>query len=182
MKTYIGLLRAVNVVGRNAVAMTELRALLTKLGMHDVQTLLQSGNVVFRTPDHWLAKELEAHLEAAVAKKLGVNIDCFVRTRPEWKKLIVDNPFPIAAAQDPSHLLVMVLRDAPPAAALTALRNAIAGKGREMVQTRGRHAYLVYPDGVGRSRMTSNLIEKHLATRGTARNWNTVLKLAAACA
>lgn len=177
MKTYIGLLRAVNIVGKNAVAMKELRELLSDLKLHDVQTLLQSGNVVFRA-DGTTPKELEVMLDKAIAKELGVKTEFFVRTSSEWKKLIADNPFPVAAAQDPSRFAVMVLKDAPPESALISLRNAIYGKGPEMVQTKGRAAYLVYPNGQGRSKMTSNLVEKQLGTRGTARNWNTVLKLA----
>jgi len=71
----------------------------------------------------------------------------------------------------------MCLRDAPDRAAVAGLQKAIAG--REVVRTSGRHAYIVYPDGIGRSRLTVALIEKKLGTRGTGRNWNTVLKLAA---
>jgi uncharacterized protein (DUF1697 family) len=72
----------------------------------------------------------------------------------------------------------MCLKDAPAAAAVRALQAAITG--RETVRTWGAHAYLVYPDGVGRSRLTIALIERTLGSRGTGRNWNTVLKLEAA--
>jgi len=67
------------------------------------------------------------------------------------------------------------LRRAPDAKAVKALQAAI--QGREVVRASGTHLYIVYPDGVGRSRLTNALIEKKLDTRGTARNWNTVLKL-----
>ena len=70
----------------------------------------------------------------------------------------------------------MCLKDAPSAAAVKALTAAI--KGRETFRAAGRNAYVVYPDGIGRSKLTNALIEKTLETRGTARNWNTVLKLA----
>lgn len=101
-----------------------------------------------------------------------------MRTAAEWRELVAANPFPAEARDDPGHLLAMVLKDAPPVAALAALRGAIVG--RERVELAGRTAYLVYPDGVGRSRLTAALVEKKLGTRGTARNWNTVLKLQAA--
>ena len=61
------------------------------------------------------------------------------------------------------------------AANVAALQKAIVG--REVVRAKGRCAYIVYPDGIGRSKLTGALIEKKLGTRGTARNWNTVLKL-----
>jgi len=76
---------------------------------------------------------------------------------------------------DPARLIMMCLRDAPTADQVKALQAAI--KGREVVKAIGRQAYIVYPDGQGRSRLTIQLIEKALGTRGTARNWNTVLKL-----
>ena len=93
--------------------------------------------------------------------------------------LIAANPFPEQAASDPAHLVLMgTLRDAPSAGGREdALRAAI--KGREIVQARGRHLYIVYPDGIGPSKLTGGVIERALSTRGTARNWNTVLKLAA---
>jgi uncharacterized protein (DUF1697 family) len=69
----------------------------------------------------------------------------------------------------------MVLKDAPKAGAVKALQAAITG--REIVRAHGREAYLVYPDGIGPSKLTHALIEKTLGTRGTGRNWNTVLKL-----
>jgi uncharacterized protein (DUF1697 family) len=71
---------------------------------------------------------------------------------------------------------MMCLRDAPLPEQVKALQASIAG--REVVKAHGRHAYLIYPDGQGRSKLTIQKIEKALATRGTARNWNTVLKLA----
>jgi uncharacterized protein (DUF1697 family) len=176
MATHVGLLRAVNLAGRNTIAMGDLRDVLTALGLKDVRTLLQSGNVLFGS-DARTTAELERVLEAGVLEHLGLATDFMVRTAREWKGVIADNPFPGEAARDPSHLLVVFLKAAPSAAAVTALQRAITG--REVVRARGRHAYVVYPDGIGRSRLTSGLIEKTLATRGTGRNWNTILKLAA---
>jgi uncharacterized protein (DUF1697 family) len=73
--------------------------------------------------------------------------------------------------------VVGFLKEAPDSAAVTALQKAIVG--REVVRAIGRHAYVVYPDGIGRSKLTSAIVEKKLGTRGTGRNWNTVLKLQA---
>lgn len=87
------------------------------------------------------------------------------------------NPFPEEAERDPGHLVVMILKGAPAAHEVKALQDAI--RGRELVRADGRAAYVVYPDGIGRSRLTTALLEKKLGTRGTGRNWNTVLKLAA---
>ena len=101
----------------------------------------------------------------------------FVRTADEWASLVKKNPFPDEAEGDPGHLVAVLMRQAPRPGAVLALRAAIVG--RERVELRGREAYLVYPDGMGRSKLTPNLIEKHLGGAGTTRNWNTVLKLLA---
>jgi len=174
MTTYIGLLRAVNLAGINRVAMSDLRQMLVKLGIEGGQTLLQSGNVVFRSKAI-SAATLERLLEDGAAKHLGLKTEFFVRSAEDWKAMIAANPFPAEARDDPGHLLMMCLKAAPERAAVTALQDAIAG--REIVKAKGPHAYIVYPDGVGRSRLTTVIIEKKLGTRATGRNWNTVLKL-----
>lgn len=177
--THIALLRAVNLGSHNRVAMADLRALLADLGMVEPRSLLQSGNLVFRSGLGSTA-ELERLLEEAAAERLGLETDLFVRTVAEWRRIVEVNPFPDEAKRDPSHLLVMALKTEPSARAVPQVQAAI--KGREAVRVVGRQAYIVYPDGIGRSRLRSAVLERHLGTRGTARNWNTVLKLAALAA
>lgn len=174
MTTFIALLRAVNLGPHNKVAMRELRQLFADLGLRDAQSLLQSGNVVFRS-DEPSTRRLERRLEAASEEHLGLKTDFFVRTARELQRVVSANPFPEAAARDPGHLLVVFHRAAPTASAVSALQQAI--NGRELVRAKGRHAYIVYPDGIGRSRLTSALIERKLGSAGTGRNWNTILKL-----
>jgi len=171
---YLVLLRGINVGGRNMVAMAELREMCERIGLEDVRTLLQSGNVVFRLAAGDLG-QLEARLEQETAKRLGVKPAYFVRTADEWASLVKRNPFREEAVSDPGHLLAVLMRQPPTKAGLSALRAAIPG--RERVEARGRDAYFYYPDGVGRSKLTPALIERHLGGSGTARNWNTVLKL-----
>jgi uncharacterized protein (DUF1697 family) len=176
MASCVALLRAVNLGSHNKVSMADLRAFVEKLGGEDVKTVVQSGNLVFRSGVSSPAK-LEQQLEDAAAKQLGLVTDFFVRTSKEWDAIVGANPFPTMARDDPSHLVMMALRDTPAARAVEDLRAAI--KGREQVRTNGREAYFTYPDGIGHSKLTIAVIEKWLGTRGTARNWNTVLKLAA---
>ena len=179
INTCIALLRAVNVSGRGKVGMAELRHMLTVIGFKDVKSLHQSGNVVF-TSDVQPGAQLEARLEAEADKRLGLQTAFFVRTPRDLDVVIAGNPFPAEAKGDPSHLVVMFLKDAPNAAATAALRAAI--KGPERVEADGKHAYVVYPAGIGESRLTTAMIEAKLGTQGTGRNWNTVLKLAALAA
>ena len=172
---YIGLLRAVNVGGANPVSMDDLRTLLTRMRLEGVQTLLQSGNVVFRT-DEPAAASLEHRLEERIARDLRVRTDVFLRTTDEWSSIVRGNPFPEEAASAPGRLIVTTMKRAPSLEQWRALTAAI--KGPERMTGVDRAAYIVYPDGTGRSRLTPDVIERHLATRGTSRNWNTVTKLA----
>jgi uncharacterized protein (DUF1697 family) len=175
MTTMVALLRGVNVGGRRKIAMAELRDFVSALGFADVRTLLQSGNVVFRGDARPAA--VERRLETEARARLGLDTDFLVRSAADWRSMVADNPFPDAAERDPSHLVVQCLKSAPAAAHLHALRDAITG--REVVEVRGRHAYIVYPDGIGTSRLTAAVLDAKLGTRGTGRNWNTVLKLEA---
>jgi len=177
MTTHVALLRAVNLAGKRGVAMSDLRELFDKLGLPGARTLLQSGNVVFESAGK-TADQLERALETATAEMLGVATEYFVRTAREWSEIVARNPFRAEARTDPGHLLVVVLKKAPAAPDVAALQAAI--RGREVVRAVGRQAYITYPDGVGRSKLTAAMIERMLGTRGTARNWNTARKLAAA--
>jgi uncharacterized protein (DUF1697 family) len=174
MMPQIALLRAVN-VGGIKVSMTDLKALSVDLGLEDVRTLLNSGNVVFR--GRTTGRDLEELLEAEFAKRAGRPTEFFVRTAEEWKSIIDRNPMTDQARRDPGHLLVVVLKRAPSNQEVESLRAAIVGP--EIVQADGKQAYIYYPAGVGQSKLTAKLIEKHLGSPGTGRNWNTTLKLAA---
>lgn len=176
MMTHVALLRAVNVGGRNKVAMSDLRRLFAELGFAGAHTLLQSGNVIFDGGARGSAA-LERLLEARTAKDLGVRADYLVRTVAEIEEIVARNPFRREARSDPGHLLVMFFKEPPGREAVKALAAAI--RGPEVVRVHGRQAYVTYPAGVGRSKLTLALIESKLRTRGTGRNWNTVLKLLA---
>jgi uncharacterized protein (DUF1697 family) len=174
MTTYIALLRAINLGAHNRIAMADLKKMLVKAGYVDPKTLLVSGNAVFSC-GRSSCVQIEAALEAASTKQLGVTTDYFVRSAKEWQASIDANPFQKEAKADPARMVMMCLREAPSPAQVKALQAAI--KGREVVKAVGTQAYFLYPDGQGRSKLTIAVIEKALGTRGTARNWNTVLKL-----
>jgi len=172
----IALLRAVNVGGRS-VAMAELRAMLAELGCGNPRTLLQSGNAVFLFKGRTSPAAFEAKLEAQAQRRFGMPVAFMLRSADEWDAIIARNPFPDAVRSDPAHLLLMALKGAPTAAAIKALSDGY--NGPETIHVAGRDAYLIYPEGIGRSKLTNALIERKLGVAGTARNWNTVLKLAA---
>lgn len=177
MTTHIALLRGINVGGNKMIAMADLRALLARLGFTNARTLLQSGNVVFESRTRNGGKKLEHLLETELERQLGLQADFMVRTPAEWQGVIARNPFPKDAEEDPSHLLVLFLKGVPSTRDVRVMQAAIPG--RERIHVEGRHVWITFPDGIGRSRLSTSLLERTLRTRGTGRNWNTVLKLAA---
>jgi len=153
--------------------MTDLRNFLTQLGLDDVRSLLQSGNLIFSSKVRTGA-ELERFLETEALERLSLEVDIFVRTPEEWKSLIRQNPFRKEAERDPARLCVVFLKSAAEADNIAALQADI--KGPETAKAKGKQAYIFYPNGMGRSKLTHGMIEKRLG-RATGRNWNTVLKL-----
>lgn len=176
-RAFAALLRGVNVGGNRKVAMADLRGMLADLGFAEPRSLLQSGNLVFGAPGGTTAAKLERVLEKEAAHRLALETDFHVRDAGEWGRVVAGNPFRKEAQRDPGHLLVVFLKRPVTAAHVAALRAAI--RGPERVEATGRHAYVVYPAGIGRSKLTTAVIDAKLGTRGTGRNWNTVLKMAA---
>ena len=174
MTTYIAFLRAINVGGKNIISMAELRKMLESMGYTNVQTLLQSGNVLFQG-DKAKSADIETRLEQQTAKRFGLTIDYIVLTDKELADAIKSNPFGKFAKADPGRMLVLFLKSAAPKEAEKALSQAI--KGREVIAVKGNVVYAQYPDGVGTSKLTNAVLEKHLTCRATGRNWNTVTKL-----
>jgi uncharacterized protein (DUF1697 family) len=170
---HIALLRGVNVGGRGKVSMAELKAMLGELGLGEPRSLLNSGNLMFRDTGRTPA-ELETFLHAEIAKRFTLNTELFVRTPADWAKLVAENPFEDFAKSDPGRYVVWLMKTAPQAAAVEALR--AANPGTETIEARGRRLYITFPDGQGDSKLALTLLDKHMP-RGTGRNWNTVLKL-----
>ncbi len=178
MSDYIALLRGVNVGGAGKLPMADLRVLMAKAGFEDPRTLLQSGNLVIGVKGKATTEALEKKLHAEITKAFKVNTELFVRTPAEWAKLIKENPFTDFAAKDPGRFLVWVMKEKPDAKHLKAL--LADHNGPEEIESRGRRLYITFPDGQGNSRLAARgLLDKHMPSRGTGRNWNTVLKLQA---
>jgi uncharacterized protein (DUF1697 family) len=171
---HVALFRALNVGGRKATS-AELLALAADLGLEDARTVLQSGNLVFRSAG--ASAELEAEIEGGFAARFGFASDVLVRTGAEWRAVLAANPHVEFAQRDPSHLVVMALNSAPTPASVAVLQAAV--QGPEAIAAVGRQLFIAYPDGIGDSKLTNAVIERRLHVRGTARNWNTATKLAA---
>jgi uncharacterized protein (DUF1697 family) len=168
MPVFIVLLRAVNVGGTGKLPMGDLKRLCEKAGFQNVRTYIASGNVVGeRGGAEAKAKAaLEAELRAYAGKPVGV----IIRTAAEMSKVIANNPFPDRSA---SRTVAIFLDHAPPRDAL----KDVKGQADEELRSGAREIYVHYPDGIGRSKLRIPA-----AGDGTARNMNTVAKLAAMAA
>jgi uncharacterized protein (DUF1697 family) len=176
MPMHIALLRGINVGGRKTIAMSELRDLFSALGFAETQSWLQSGNLIFQGDQRPSAK-LEQLLEVETEKRLGIQITYLLRTAQELATIIGGNPFPDEAKNDPARLVVHFLKKVPDAKDVQTLRAGITGP--EIIKADGKQLYAYYPAGQGQSKLTNAVIERKLGCQGTARNWNTILKLAA---
>ncbi|CAN7597819.1 DUF1697 domain-containing protein [Bosea sp. LjRoot9] len=175
MPVTIFLLRAVNLGGASTIKMAALRALCPPLGLRHAATLLQSGNLVACHDGE--ARDIVARkLEEAIAATHPMRPRVIARSQAELQDILTHSPLP-AAERQPNWLLVMPLDAVPTDGAIDRLR--AWHKGPEEIGLRGRDLYLHYSEGIGRSKLTNAVIERHLGVQGTARNWTTLTKLAA---
>ena len=172
MTSYVALLRGINVGGSNKVPMADLRAVVAKLGYVDVETYIQSGNVVFRSSSKEAA--LVGQLEDAIARSFSLQIPVVVRSKAQLAAVLAADPFPDAAS-NMAH--VAFLSGTPSAKAVAALDPDRSPP--DAFQVVGREVYLHYPNGSGRSKLTGDYLERMLDVRATVRNRNTVTKLLA---
>ncbi len=167
MTTHAAFIRGINVGGNKQIRMSDLKSACESAGLANVRTLLQSGNVVFECARRDPAKIIEkalAHLDVRV----------LTRTADELCDLIARNPFD--SDRNPSQLIVFFLEKPPAKEALAALRAAI--QGPEELHASGRELFVYYPAGMGKSKLTNAVVERKLGMAATARNWNTVEKVA----
>jgi uncharacterized protein (DUF1697 family) len=169
------LLRGINVGGNNALAMADLRELLTDLGYGDPKTLLNSGNAVVTTDD--APDKAAQRVQLAIKSKLGLAIETLARTHDELTATVKADPFK-GIATNPSHYAVAFLRSAPGKSGTDALATVdAAAYDPEQWHLIGRELYIWYADGQARTKLTGGFWERKLKVTATARNWNTVIKL-----
>jgi uncharacterized protein (DUF1697 family) len=151
-----------------------LRALYQSLGLNNVQSLLQSGNLVFESEQND-REQLTTQIEAAIEKVYGFRPKIILRNLAELKEVIDKTPFNDGKERDPSRLMVTFLLNSPNNAARESLQQIEITQ--EELHVGGQEIYIYYTAGVLESKLDLKLIEKKLNTSGTTRNWNTVTKL-----
>ncbi|MEE8041166.1 MAG: DUF1697 domain-containing protein [Pseudomonadales bacterium] len=177
MSIYIALFRGINVGGRNLLPMRELVPLFEALGMRNVRTYIQSGNVVFEG-DKADAARLSDQIGAAVKKSHGFAPHLIILESEELTEAIASNPYP-EAESDPKTVHLTFLSSVPENPDLESLERIKRDSERFMLE--GKVFYLHAPEGIARSKLATR-IEKSLGVAGTARNWRTVCAIEAMAA
>jgi|SRR5882672_316676 len=178
MPVYVSMLRGINVGGHKLIKMEKLRAAFVALGFEDVQTYIQSGNVVFKATKTTPAA-LSKKIEEKILKDFGFSVPVISRTQEELGKAIQSNPFLKKPGIDLEKLHVTFLAEPPAAPGLKKLAEyTIAPDGSCCV---GSHVYLHLPNGFSKSSLFKVPWEKALAVVTTTRNWKTVNTLYQMC-
>ena len=174
MPIYVSLLRGINVGGRNKIRMADLRALYAILGLRQTRTLLQSGNAMF-SADGKDPAALGRKIESAIHAEYGFEVRVIMRMAGEFAAILDKHPFSADQLLEPAKLAVVFLSQAPGDAELAELSDS--NPGRETIQASGRELFIHYPDGMARSKLNNQRIERKLGVVSTARNWNTCQRI-----
>lgn len=177
MKTFISILRGINVAGKNKIPMADLKVMYEEIGGKDVITYIQSGNVIFDTKEND-PQQLEKRVEKKILDKFGFKVPVVIRQEKELEKLIKDNPF-LKEKVDESKLHVTFLAQEPEADLVGKIKEVRHEPDRFIVS--GKEVYLYCPDGYGNTKLSNTFFENKLKVIATTRNWNTVNKLVELC-
>lgn len=164
---YIAILRGINVSGSKKLPMAELRTLLSALSFTEVQTYIQSGNVVFKTAQQTQEK-IGSQIAKAIKKQYDYEVPVLVKTIAQWKTAIANNPFTEA---DISKQGITFLATIPEETTIE------VDSKDDRFKIINSEIYLDCPGGFGRTKLTNNFFERKLKTQATTRNWKTIYKL-----
>ncbi|WNH13503.1 DUF1697 domain-containing protein [Thalassobellus suaedae] len=171
MNTYIALLRGINVSGQKKVSMAELRELLSKSGLENVQTYIQSGNVIFQSSEKSI-KALENNIQKSILDHFGFEVPVLVRTPKELKIIFDTCPFPETNKENSYFSILHVVPDVN----LIIETQEIQYPNEEFVIT-DDCVYFYSPVGYGKAKCNNNFFERKLKVSVTTRNYKTMLKL-----
>lgn len=171
MATYVALLRAVNVSGKNKLPMAELREAVTGAGFDNVRTYVQSGNVVVDAKGS-TARRIERAMHELIAAAFGLHVPVVARTGKQWREVLKTQSF---ASVEMKRRYVMFLEKKPSASAVRRLEEIAAGEDSYVVD--GTEIFLDLPTGAGKTKLTNKAIESKLGIAGTTRNWRSVTKI-----
>jgi uncharacterized protein (DUF1697 family) len=174
MARHVVLLRGINLVRRNRIAMPELRRTLEAAGYREVQTYVQSGNVILSSRAS--PERVARGVNVVIKKRFGFDVPVVVRSHAELREVVNLNPLGNLADNSKRHLVTFLAAELP-AGTKERLRE-VAGADERFAIT-GREIYSWHPEGVGRSPLWERLSAKAMGVTATSRNWSTVTTLLA---
>ena len=174
MTRFVALLRGINVGGKNKLPMRDLAAIFEAAGCTDVETYIQSGNVVYSTKSDGEA-QIPQMVSQRITEQFGLKVPVIVRSSAELDRVVANNPF-LSEGADADALHVGFLADATSAKAIASLDAQRSPPDRFAVV--GKEIYLCLPNGMARTKLTNAYFDRALSTVSTMRNWRTVLMLA----
>jgi uncharacterized protein (DUF1697 family) len=178
MAVYVAMLRGINVGGHKRIKMEQLRKSFEALGFEQVKSYIQSGNVVFSTAKV-SPSGLSKRIEERILRDFGHSVSVIARTRDEMGETMETNPFLKKRGIDQAKLHVMFLPESPVPSDLKQLEGLTAAPDQSRCS--GKEIYLYLPNGVAKSSLANNPLERRLLKRGTMRNWRTVSNLYQMC-
>lgn len=176
MKTHIALLRGINVGGQKKVPMTELRNLLSDSGLKNVQTYIQSGNVIFHSSEE-SKTILENTIQKAILSHFGFDVPVLVRTETEIQNILNVCPF----SEEKKTNGYFTLLHSIPSRDLIDETHLISYPNEEFHIT-DHCVYFFSSTGYGNAKCNNNFFERKLKVDATTRNYNTLVKLLSLCA
>lgn len=176
MKTYISLLRGINVSGQKKILMADLKALYETLKFKDVVTYIQSGNVIFKTDKKESNQSLAKKIEQSIFKKYSFNVPLIVRSTSEIENIISNNPFLKDSNIDTDKLHVTFLSETPEKEKLNSIAQFDYSPDKSIIID--QEVFLYCPDRYGETKFSNMFFENKLKVSATTRNWKTVNKLA----
>ena len=177
LKTYISILKGINVGGHHRILMEDLKKLFSALNLCNAVTYIQSGNVVFNTGKEDFPSGIAEKIALKIKEKYGFEVPLIVRTIQQWKNIVSKNPFLVKKNADPEKCYVVFFFEKPDDNYIEKIKD-IKFVPDEFVITE-QEAFLYIPGQYHESKLSCDFFEKNLKVKASCRNWKTVLALEA---
>lgn len=173
MNRFISLLRGINVSGQKKIKMADLKKLYEELGFHNVQTYIQSGNVIFNHSQKDISQHIAA-IENGIKDHYGFDVKIIIRTPHDFHDIIKNEPFGLDTDQLKRLYITFLAETGDPGKLIELEKYKTAG---DRYHLKGNHLYFYCPGGYGNTKLSNNTIERVLGISASTRNWNSVCKL-----
>ena len=175
MNKKIAVLRGINVGGKKRILMADLKLLLESLGFINIKTYIQSGNIVFDTPNKLTDNEISDTIEKSIFGKYEFIVPVIIRSVSDLQQAIKNNPFYKDINIESKQLHLTFLKEKPTKENL--LKVEMYSDDNDEFIVKGKEIYIFCKGKYHKSKFTNNFFENKLKVSATTRNWNTILKL-----